>query len=131
MRSVSADPTRLSHTVGALAVVKDYAANIISSGSIAVLARILNALAQQPSSPELEESMAACTYALTELAKACSVVGWPPEQVGKDLGRLDILHRRRREGQISTEFLWPELQLAVLVVKVGRSALGVVRLVPV
>ena len=77
----SEDITRLSHTVGALSVVHDYALSIVSAGAIASVAAILNALSAQPASPELEESMAAATYALTEMSKAATGVGWQASQV--------------------------------------------------
>jgi hypothetical protein len=72
---------RVAHSIGVLAVVDDNVTIIMQCGSVALLAKTLTVLAELPMSPELEEAMAACTYALTELSKYG--VGWRSSEVAK------------------------------------------------
>jgi hypothetical protein len=72
---------RISHSLGVLSVVDDNVSIILSAGSVGTLAKTLVVLAELPMSPELEEAMAACTYALTELSKYG--VGWRSAEVAQ------------------------------------------------
>jgi hypothetical protein len=72
---------RISHSLGVLSVVDDNVGIILQGGSVGTLAQTLTVLAELPASPELEEAMAACTYALTELSKYG--IGWRSAEVAK------------------------------------------------